>query len=460
MDKSLINRINFCFVGIALGLIAIYFFMISKSYTLWSDDYSIAVAYRDGASYVNTVAKYYLEWMGNLSIIFFQSIFIGLLTENNIVFSLVNTCAFLMLVISMYFIASGRIPKRKEDVFYILALTFLLLNGTIGSGEVMFWHTGATGYLWPVAVSLVYIALVSKVQNERNYSFGKKLGICILGFVAALGATEMTFVILLYIAYRKCLSVIENKKFELSYYFFVVGAIINIFSPGNAARLKAVGAPGIIESGFKYFDRPWDGLQSYLANNIEFYVFGILVILYGSYFRNNNKNENMVFIWVGLVGTIIFHQLVVPWLVVGGRVAFVFEVFFLLLIASIAINTEQTTCDKISSLLLKMVISIILVSYSLFEYPTIMWDLNYISAVKQDRLKGLYFKTNQGCEGKVSTYPLRLPSKNQSITDVYSKRKLFISDMGGLSEYDYRNGTYSLYYNLACPAYIEINHIN
>lgn len=459
----MIKTLSFIFNSVVAKLVlAAYFYFLSSKYSLWADDFSIINNY-EVKGFLGGVGDYYFGWMGNLAIVVYQYIAIYLVGEEKYFFELVNALFFVLLVWSIYVLAAKRVPKNAIDNSIFLLTGFLLLYLPASSGEVYFWHTGATGYLWSISIAAW---LLTKMRSYNDRGMLPRVFIFLALILVALGSTQVA---IMFSSISGFLLIGKYQKTQkITRWEWSTGAIyvslflVNVLSPGNRVRAAVLGVnKSLYDLSAQYFDRTINSLVGHFANiNPQIVIlFGLIFVIFLSvrvlrekYSSNKKSNESIVSVLVAFLGLFLFHQVATPWMVIEGRVAVAFELLIVFAIVYYICRLREDLSDVRQAM---FIWGAVLGSFSFYVYFStinLVYQLEYIRDVQVQRLAEI--KASACIDGLIKTYPLRIPGVLDKVVDVYSKRLLFVSDITP-NVSDWRNSNFRLYYGLNCRVIIE-----
>ncbi len=211
---------------------------------LWGDDWWRAVAPGEAADIFTRIADEYRTWGGRLFVLLLTFVFLLKLPGMLVLFNLINSAVFCLLLVAIFRGAVGRYPGRaRADLILLPAVWFAVWFFTQALGEAVFWKTGAVGYLWTVTAALYVIAPYVDLLVDEEPRSDTRCRLWGLPIVAALWATGLETVSLsLTIFMLYAMLAARLRKIALHRWYWHVfagqlaGTLVLITSPGNWVR--------------------------------------------------------------------------------------------------------------------------------------------------------------------------------------------------------------------------------
>jgi len=204
--------------------------------------------------FIKSVTAFYNLWGGRVLGYAFTVI---LNTIPRIAFALITPAVYLLLVFLIYKICN---LGKKADIKLFLLINIFFWLFIPDYGQVMFWTSGSSNYLYPAVFALLPLLVFRKFMLGKGDCFKNVLWIFpafLLGIIAGIGmentSAGMLVVLTLYIIY---FYVNKKAKIQLTpgivslYIGCIAGFAILFFAPGNSARAEAGESLGFI---FKCF---------------------------------------------------------------------------------------------------------------------------------------------------------------------------------------------------------------
>lgn len=243
-----------------LGIITIAFMIyILNMYTqLMNDDFDYAHSIATGErlhsmkDIIYSQIAHYNKINGRVVAHFIAQTFLLL---GKPVFNIINTLAFLTLIVLVNYHAAGSLKKIKID--YLIISFLLIWFCSPGFGQSFLWISGSANYLYCMLIALLFLIPYRKAYYEPlNKNTGKTLvkdGIftvanALFGYIA--GWTHESIcaaLIFILVSYMICFK--HNKRHIAPWMIsgilgVVFGTLMIILSPGTAHRLDTVGGLG------------------------------------------------------------------------------------------------------------------------------------------------------------------------------------------------------------------------
>lgn len=252
MIKKIKNNYSLFLAIILISLITLFFLIMNINTPMMGEDFALSSFshYYEPISIkeqiyliINRIMIQASTWnirIGEQISIIFCSI-------NPIYYYIGNTIISVLYLLLIPIYAFGRKLKltEKDDLISIVMSFCLIILFQPALGEIFFWRTGSSNYLWAVFILLVFTIPLRLILNNRDIFQNRKLLICLhtlVGFFAGLTNenTVITFIVLYICAiiYR----IIKKQKVYLwiwsSLISLTAGFCVMIFAPSTAIRMK------------------------------------------------------------------------------------------------------------------------------------------------------------------------------------------------------------------------------
>ena len=388
-------------IGLLL-LLLISIFILNRSVLLSPDDYNYTwVQGRNDGSRVSSIKDciesgryFYNHWTGRV----LPHVLVGIFRNlNPHIFEVVNTIAFLI------FITTISKVLGKKTTFLSLLSVFGYLVFSKMFGEKFAWISGSLNYLWPSLFLVIFIYYFYNYYLDRKEI--SKLGLIALtlyAFVSGFMHENTAFVggaflcVLLLINIKKFIKFDKTKKVFviLIFIMFCLGALANIFAPGNFKRLDSEGQ-GISLAFLNNYKLNKDVLtvvfismvgvllvtNKELAKKEELNI--VLKRNWKKYDWSIVKEEFLYFILPALIGSL-------PMALISyfpPRAFLAYETMFMIVLANNVIILADFFKDQ------KLFIAIVSICLSLFIFgkysPSTLAQINYIIPYK-DKITSQY----------------------------------------------------------------------
>lgn len=238
-------------IGMMIGM-----FLLNYFTPLYADDYNYLFSFATGERIKSlkdifpSMLSHYYTMNGRIVLHALDQLF---LLCGKSTFNVINTCAYLLLIVMIGYHGCGYWKKQNWDS---LGLIFFLLWWCVPAfGHSFFWVTGASNYLYGILIILLFLipyrkSWDNKVCRETNIvkETLRAVIMLILGMIA--GATNentsvaMVGMILLFLYYFKK----RNIKWRFWMFFGLIGAgfgcIFMLIAPAQQNRLENAGGMG------------------------------------------------------------------------------------------------------------------------------------------------------------------------------------------------------------------------
>ncbi len=391
-----INIKNLIKISAKIGLILLIFFsiyLLNHSVLLSPDDYNYTFV--QGSNFtkrvdslencLETAIFFYQNWTGRV----IPHVLVGIFRNiNPNIYEIVNTIVFMIFILFI-----PKVLNKKSSFLSILAV-FGYLAFSKMFGEKFAWMSGAFNYLWPstALVILIYYTYQYFIEQKKLNLF-TKIAVILYAFVVGFLHENTAFV---GGAFFFCLFIFKIKvflKFDIKkkitiiliFIMFGLGALANIFAPGNFSRMNEVSS-----------EFSWDFLRNYYEN-----IFPIITVIFSMIivFVLNNwekikkdkikfkdwkiydtevlKVEFLHFILPALIATI-------PMAIIGyfpPRAFLAYELMFMIVFAkNVTIISEYFEKKDILIAIISVIITLVVFArYS----PSTLAQINYIIPYKE-----------------------------------------------------------------------------
>lgn len=221
----------------------IYINFITKYfYSVNSDDYGYSFGVNGRLhSFIDVIEKqiqHYFTW-GGRSVA--HTIAQTFLLFPKILFSIANSCVYLLLIWLIYLNIKG--INKKEYPIILLLIHLCLWFVVPAFGQDCLWLIGSCNYLWTTTIILLFLYLFR--TSKRNDNLFKSIGFLLLGIIAGWTNENTAFGLIVATVGILLISKFEYKekitKWKISGLVgTIVGFVILIIAPGNYVRNSLV----------------------------------------------------------------------------------------------------------------------------------------------------------------------------------------------------------------------------
>lgn len=266
LEQGFLNSVNRFYnrpelsTGIFLILLVIYFveiFHLNRHTTMLADDYSYSFVFgtEQRISNFSDIIKsqyiHYFKWGGRIVAHSLAQLF---LMKEKIVFDILNSIAFVLLIIVLYLHSVG---NKKVYPAVLLMIGFCLYSFTPAFGQNFLWIVGSCNYLWGSLLSLGYL-LPYRFQLQDRYPVMKNklliLVYSLLGIFCSWTNENVGVSLVFLILLCNYMCFVKYRKLYLwgiaGLLGSIVGVILMISAPGNYARLSSTGDFSIVKNFF------------------------------------------------------------------------------------------------------------------------------------------------------------------------------------------------------------------
>lgn len=211
----------------------------------WGDDWHRTVPLAELGQMFGRIRDEYLTWTGRASILATTFAFLAMWPGSLLLFNVVNSLMFCVLLAALFRVAVGRWPgAARTDLMTLLLAWIGVWFFTQSFGEAVLWKTGAIAYLWVMVAALLFMSpyldvlLDQRVQADSRW----RLWLWPLGaFWLGMALENVSVVLLLLVAVvlvlaRRLLPARLPRWYAVNAAALLAGAAVLFLAPGNAVR--------------------------------------------------------------------------------------------------------------------------------------------------------------------------------------------------------------------------------
>lgn len=251
------KRIN-TMLSICMIFAAIAIYLLNYYTPLYADDYNYIFSFATGEKIKNckdiitSMASHYYTMNGRIVLHALDQFF--LMCGKN-VFNIINTCAYLALILMVEYHGCGAWKKINCDS---LVLIFVLLWWCIPAfGHSFLWVTGASNYLYGILFILIFLIPYRRrleTGTYKNCNICKKIILAIFMLPAGIlaGATNentsvaMIGMIFVFLCFYKRRNIKWNVWMFSGLIGSIIGCLFMLMAPAQQSRLEKAGGMGNI----------------------------------------------------------------------------------------------------------------------------------------------------------------------------------------------------------------------
>lgn len=219
-------------------------FTLNSFTPLWGDDWWRAVPARDFLDIFRRIGEEYYTWGGRLWVLLLTFVFLLKYPGSQVLFNLVNSAVFCLLLVGIFRGAVGRYPGRERSDTILLPFAFFSVwFFTQALGETVFWKTGAIGYLWVLTAAVYVITpFVDLLADEEPVadSRWRLWGLPVFAAVWATGLETVSLALVLFMSFALLAARLQQIPPKRWYWHVfsgqLAGTLLLVFSPGNWVR--------------------------------------------------------------------------------------------------------------------------------------------------------------------------------------------------------------------------------
>lgn len=318
----------------SLLVIFLLIFTLNSLTPLWGDDWWRALRPENFFDMFKRLYDEYMGWTGRIFVLFLTFIFLLNYPGSELIFNLVNSAVFCVLLVLMFRASTGRYPgKYWHDVLLILCGFFLLWFFTKSFGEAVFWKTGAIAYLWVVAAAIfLLLPFVELIVSQKTLSNSRwrLYGLPAFAFFWAITLENVAVSVSVFMIYALLFTRQQGMKLDRWYMNTLiaqlVGTTILIIAPGNFLRAAAQddGNPLWYRMG-ELTKRVWQ----HVSNDVPlFFLMAALLVFLA--LQKERFVLKRFFVWLIIGLMFAFSMVGSTGVNFDNRTAFVAEVVFIL----------------------------------------------------------------------------------------------------------------------------------
>jgi len=357
MFKAGFNKLLKFSPYIFLLLIFIFIWKLNQITPLWADDYCRLGSSTSLIQAAKKAYSVYFTWTGRFLVMTIDYFVFGNYPNSIIYFNFINAIFFCSLIFIIFYLAFNRRPKGLRDTLYILLIFNLIFIGTKAIGEVALWKTGSVGYLWGLTLELAFLApFFSYIRSQRRLFQNKYLiwGFYLLAFVASTFLEHLSFAVSV-VAFWICFERLVRRKnipsfLLISTALHILGSFILIMAKGNFVR-------STIESILPLHERIINNFNFSIEGFLWILVFFWLIALANREFISSLKKSTiwLVFALAGInILAFSFFRAEMTFIL---RIAFPFEVFIIIVVATLAGFMPRIAIFEITTFLILFVLA-------------------------------------------------------------------------------------------------------
>ena len=287
---------NIIFV-LSITLVGLSFYLLNVHFPLYLDDWVYIFAHegKKSDSFLDIIQSEYYQYIrwGGRSVV--HIIARSLLWFGETWGDILNTIAYILLVLLIYFITGKR---KTHNIYLFFLINILIWFGLPDFSQNLLWITGSANYLWGCLLIYGFIFLyinflLTKQGGDRLW---KRLAMLLFGIIAGwtnenTGVALLFFLagVLLYLKYKKE-PVPQWMLYGLS--GAIIGYAFMFLAPGNAIRsqLEFRAIHKLEEVPLSFYFYRFVTITKFSYVHLKYFLLiyaGILVI----FLRNNNKSR-------------------------------------------------------------------------------------------------------------------------------------------------------------------------
>jgi len=252
-NRFLSYLINYGPLTVFFAVVFALLFVLNIYTPTWGDDWWRAVSPDNFSVIFDRIASEYTGWTGRSVVLFVTFLSLLKYPGSLLVFALVNSAIFCLLLAAIFRGAVGRWPGRNiADTLTLITAFIAVWFLTQSFGEAILWKTGAVAYFWVITFSILalnpYVDLLSgKEEKENTKTRLFIIPVAVMALAVSLENVAVTMTV--FMPFALIMRWIQGSRPPLWYWLTflgqLAGSVILLAAPGNYARFDAEsdGAP-------------------------------------------------------------------------------------------------------------------------------------------------------------------------------------------------------------------------
>jgi len=413
---------------------------------LWGDDWWRVVQPSDFSNIFERINDEYFAWGGRITVLFFNYLTLLDYPGTLVVFSILNSLVFCLLLAAIFRGAIGRWPSSNlSDLFTIFSLFICIWFFTESFGEAILWKTGAIAYLWVITFSILVLVPFVDLLADKKVIDNSKTRLFIFPiavFFLAIGLENVSVSLLLFMAFAFLIAWIKTIKLPLWYWLVAIGQLIGtailLSAPGNFRRYDVQSA------GLALYER-FNGLletiwQHFAIEMPVVYLFLLLISVMS--FLKFEAPKIRLWLWLLIAIMLAFSMAGSTGINFQNRTAFVAEIAVLTAMSTLIFPLWQQA--KNNWLVTLPAISVLLIIWGM-DFAMV-FEQYYATQQQQVRRAELHKAYSDNKIDKIYLPSIKVPGFDKLKDDIMDDR-YFLRDIHEDKENnEWRNGSYAHYF--------------
>lgn len=400
-------------------MVLVFMFIWNLKVPLYDDD--IYYTHETLNSLLSQGIHDYFFWNNRF---FGQSIMRALSSSNQVIVSLLNALAYLILTILVTKVARGR-RKWKNWIYVVTVL--LLFMFIPAFGQTILWRAGAGNYLYPMLIILLFMYVYTNTDFlSREISVRQLVKIILFIILAIMAGWQnentsggMLLILLIKAGIDKKEKIKHNPLYYLGLFFALVGYLILIMGPGSHNRMAQdvmSRLPIYIRIAKATYIITQTLLNEYLILAI---VIGLVFIFFLNFWKNEQYLINATVWLIGGIATIYALMLSTEGQQ-GGRTYFGGVIFLIICVVALMPN-QYSNVEKLGRVGVQILVVLLILNTSKLVFNGLVDSVKSANAIKA---RYSYIEKNIDDKNKVievpslSYYPKTSYSVNHGLMDI------------------------------------------
>jgi hypothetical protein len=414
-------------VAVLLVFITLFGFMCMMNVLTptWGDDWA-RTGVHGFLGLVGAAWHEYFGWTGRVAPIFLTTAILPDPGHGMYAFNVVNAAAFCSLILLIFMVANGKIPRTARDAIDILLIFVLVWMLTDSIGETALWKTGAIGYLWAVTAELAILKVFVSISANEDYHCAAwiRRGLPLIALFVGTFLEHLALVstcALFFLLFDLRRSGKPIPAFAMATAIaHAIGVVVLLLAPGNYIRAEFFQKNPFNEVTPLIFQITLDQIKKGLGPVLLFFLMLCLPNLFKMEEDNQRSKVFFRFFFLLCLSFGCALVLILSPTTPVGRAGFPTEIFFICAIAVLIHNRQKV-------LLLDIFLSVVAITCAVSAITTSLKDTFEIAQEIKERFN--LIERVKATGGTSLTVPQIWNSRTKKYVAESTDKSLFIRDV-------------------------------